>query len=127
MKIALVSISVNDPVAAHKFYTEKLGFVSKVFSPEALFAIVASPDDPAGTKLLLEPRGHLGSKQFFDSVYDAGLPVIVFGTRNIERDCKELKAKGVVFHQELEKAENGNGTQAIFDDTCGNLIQLHES
>jgi catechol 2,3-dioxygenase-like lactoylglutathione lyase family enzyme len=125
MKISLVSISVPDPVAAHKFYTETLGFKSKMFMPEMMLAIVASPEDENGTAVLLEPRGNYGSKEFFDGIYAANLPVIVFGTDNIQRDYENLKAKGVVFRGEPKKTEWG--TQVNFEDTCGNLIQLHQA
>ena len=125
MKIALTSVSVNDPIAAFKFYTEKLGFVEKVYMPEMLLAIVVSPEDEDGTALLLEPRGNLGSREFFDGIYNAGLPVIVFGTGDIQNDYERLKAKGVVFKGEPKKTEYG--TQAVFDDTCGNLIQIHQA
>jgi len=123
MKIELVSISVNDPIAAHKFYTEKLGFVSKVYMPEIQLAIVVAPDDQDGVQALLEPRGGFGSKEFFDTVYNAGVPVIIFSTKDIQKDCETLKAKGVQFRGEPKKDENG--TSVLFDDTCGNLIQLH--
>jgi len=124
MKIALTSVSVNDPIAAYKFYTEKLGFVEKVYMPEMYLAIVVSPDDKDGTVLLLEPRGNLGSDKFFDGIYEAGLPVIVFGTEDIQADYERLKEKGVVFRGEPKKTEWG--TQTVFEDTCGNLIQLHQ-
>ena len=124
MKIALTSVSVNNPVEAHKFYTEVLGFKSKMFMPEMQLAIVVSPEDPNGTALLLEPRGNLGSKEFFDGIYNAGLPVIIFGTDDIQKDFKQLKAKGVVFRGEPKKTDYG--TQVSFEDTCGNLVQLHQ-
>jgi len=125
MKISLTSVSVNDPIAAHKFYTETLGFVSKMFTPEAMLAIVVSPEDQNGTALLLEPRGNLGSKEFFDGIYNAKMPVIIFGTDDIQRDFETLKSKGVVFNGEPKKTEYG--TQVNFDDTCGNWIQLHQA
>jgi predicted enzyme related to lactoylglutathione lyase len=124
MKIALTSISVNDPLAAFKFYTEVLGFKEKMYMPEMFLAIVVSPEDPDGTAILLEPRGNYGSKEFFDGIYNAGLPVIIFGSDDVEADHEKLKARGVVFKQEPTK--NEWGTQAIFDDTCGNYIQIHQ-
>lgn len=122
MKISLVSVSVNDPVAAHAFYTEKLGFVSKIFVPEHLLAIVVSPEEQGSTQLLLEPRGNFGSREFYDTVYSKGIPVIVFGTSDIQKEVAELKARGVVFKK--EPTEQPYGIEAVFDDTCGNYIQL---
>jgi predicted enzyme related to lactoylglutathione lyase len=124
MKIALTSVSVNDPIAAFKFYTEKLGFVEKMYMPEMFLAIVVSAEDKDGTALLLEPRGNLGSREFFDGIYDAGMPVIIFGSDDVQADYERLKGLGVVFKQEPTKTEWG--TQAIFDDTCGNWIQIHK-
>lgn len=122
MKISLASMSVKDPIAAHKFYTEVLGFQSKMFVPEAMLAIVVSAEDPDGAALLLEPRGNFGSGTYYDGIYDTGMPIIVFGTDDIQRDYEQLKAKGVSFKGEPKKEDYG--TQAIFDDTCGNFVQL---
>lgn len=124
MKIALTSVSVRNPIEAYKFYTEKLGFVKKVYMEHAMVAIVVSPEDPEGTAILLEPRGGYGSGEFFDGIYEAGLPVIIFGCTDVQAEYERLKALGVVFKQEPTKTEWG--TQAIFDDTCGNFIQIHQ-
>ncbi len=124
MKIALTSVSVNDPLEAFKFYTEILGFIEKMYMPEMQVAIVVSPEDPDGTAILLEPRGGYGSKEFFDGIYNAGLPVIIFGTNDVQKEYERLKSLGVVFKQEPTKTDFG--TQAIFDDTCGNYIQIHQ-
>lgn len=125
MKIALTSVSVKDPIAAFKFYTETLGFKEKMFIPKMGLAIVVSAEDENGTALLLEPRGNLGSDVFFDGIFDAGLPVIVLGSDDVEADFERLKEKGVVFRQ--APTANEFGTQAIFEDTCGNLIQIHKA
>jgi predicted enzyme related to lactoylglutathione lyase len=122
MKIALTSITVNNPVEAFTFYTEVLGFVKKIFVPEAALAIVASPEEPDGTGLLLEPNDNPIAKTFQEAVYQAGLPVIVFGTADIQKEYERLKALGVVFRKEPTKTDWG--TEAIFEDTCGNLIQI---
>jgi predicted enzyme related to lactoylglutathione lyase len=124
MKVALTSIPVNDPIAALKFYTEVLGFKEKMYLPDMLLAIVVSPEDPDGTAILLEPRGNLGSAEFFAGIYDAGLPVIVLGVDDVQAEYERLKALGVAFKQEPTK--NEWGTQAVFDDTCGNYIQIYQ-
>lgn len=124
MKIALTSISVRNPIEAYKFYTEKLGFLKKVYMEHAMVAIVVSPEDPEGTAILLEPRGGYGSGEFFDGIYEAGLPVIIFGVDDVQVEYERLKGLGVVFKQEPTTTEWG--TQAILDDTCGNFIQIHQ-
>ena len=48
MKVSLVSIYVDDPIKAFKFYTKVLGFVEKMYLPEAQLVIVASPEEPDG-------------------------------------------------------------------------------
>jgi predicted enzyme related to lactoylglutathione lyase len=123
MHISLTSVSVNDPIHAFKFYTEVLGFQEKMYMPEMYLAIVVSPNQPNGTALLLEPRGNYGSKEFFDGIYQAGLPVIVFGVEDVQKEYERLKGLGVKFTKEPKTTEWG--TEAVFDDTCGNLIQIH--
>jgi predicted enzyme related to lactoylglutathione lyase len=125
MRIALTSVIVNDPIEAHKVYTEVLGFASKLYMPDANLAIVVSPDDPDGTALLLEPNDNPISKTFQQAVYKLGLPVIVFGTDDIGGEVERLKKRGVRFTQEPTRTPAG--TQAVFDDTCGNLIQIHQA
>ena len=124
MKISLTSVFVDNPIKAFKFYTEVLGFVKKVYVPEAELAVVASPEEPDGTGLLLEPRGTAFAKTYQESVYKAGFPVIVFGVEDIQKEYERLKKLGVVFKSEPTKTEWG--TQALFEDTCGNFIQLHQ-
>lgn len=125
MQIALVSVLVHDPIKAFKFYTEVLGFVERLYMPEAYLAIVASPEDPNGTGLLLEPNNHPIAKPFQEGVYNAGLPIIVFGVGDVEQETARLKSLGVVFRQEPTRTEHG--TVAVFDDTCGNFIQIHQA
>jgi predicted enzyme related to lactoylglutathione lyase len=124
MKIAMTSVPVIDPIAAFMFYTEKLGFKEKLYMPEMKLAVVVSPEDADGTALLLEPRGNLNSDVYFEGIYNTGLPVIVFGTDDIDAEFERLKDAGVVFRQPPTKTEWG--TQAVFDDTCGNFIQIHQ-
>jgi len=124
MTIALTSIPVNDPLTAHKFYTETLGFISKLYMPEHYLAIVASPEQPDGTSLLLEPNANPISKSFQEGCYNAGLPIIVFGVEDVQKEYERLKGLGVVFKGEPQKTNWG--TQAIFEDTCGNFVQIHQ-
>ena len=124
MKIAMTSVSVNDPHHAFKFYTEVLGFKEKIYMPEMHLAIVVSADDEDGTALLLEPRGNHGSGEYYDGIYAAGLPVIVFGSDDVRAEYVRLKERGVEFKSEPVTQEYG--TTVVFDDTCGNFIQLFQ-
>jgi predicted enzyme related to lactoylglutathione lyase len=120
----MVSLLVNDPIHAFKFYTEKLGFIERLYMPEHYVAIVASPEEPNGTGLLLEPSDNPISKPFQEAVYAQGLPLIVFGVEDCQKSYEELKARGVEFRQEPTKTDYG--TVALLEDTCGNLIQIHQ-
>jgi predicted enzyme related to lactoylglutathione lyase len=124
MKIALTSVPVNSPTEAFAFYTQVLGFSERLYMPEANLAIVVSPEQPDGTGLLLEPNDNPISKTWQDAVYTAGLPIIVFGVEDIQAEYERMKALGVVFRQEPTTTDFG--TIAVFDDTCGNLVQLHQ-
>jgi predicted enzyme related to lactoylglutathione lyase len=124
MKISLTSIPVKDPMAAFKFYTEVLGFKEKLYLPDMYLAIVVSAEDPDGAAVLLEPRGGFGSSEYYEGIYKAGLPVIVLGSEDVQADYEKLKERGVVFRQAPTKTDWG--TQAVFDDTCGNFIQIHQ-
>ena len=125
MKIALTSVFVDDPTKAFKFYTEVLGFTEKMFIPEAHLAIVASPEEPDGTGLLLEPNDNPIASTYQQALYKQGLPAIVFGVEDIQKEYERLKGLGVAFQGEPTATEWG--TQVVFDDTCGNLIQLHQA
>ena len=122
MKISMTSVFVDDPVKAHKFYTEVLGFETKEFVPDAQLAIIVSPEDPNGTALLLEPRGDSFAKIYQENVYSAGLPIIVFSADDVEAVRRDLESRGVKFRDDLAKPQWG--IQNLFEDTFGNLIML---
>ena len=121
----MTGVFVESPKEAFRFYTEVLGFVEKMFEPEAEIAIVVSPEDPDGTQLLLEPNGNPIAKTYQEGLYKAGIPVIVFGVEDIQETYERLKKAGVAFKKEPTTTEWG--IQAIFDDTCGNWILLHQT
>jgi predicted enzyme related to lactoylglutathione lyase len=124
MKIALTSVHVTDPMKAFKFYTETLGFIQRIYMPEYNLAIVASAEAPDGTGLLLEPSDNPIAKAYMDGIYNAGMPIIVFGVNDLQAEYERLKGLGVSFTQEPTKSDMG--ITAVFDDTCGNYIQLHQ-
>ncbi len=124
MKIAMTSVYVHDPSEAHRFYTEVLGFVSFMHMPEMRLAIVVSVEDPQGTALLLEPNENPIASEYQRGLYDAGLPTIVLGVQDLNAEHARLAARGVSFRQLPTQTPWGH--QAIFDDTCGNWIQIHQ-
>lgn len=125
MNIALTSVYVNDPMAAFTFYTTTLGFVERLLMPEANLAIVASADEPGGTGLLLEPNDNPIASTYQAALYQAGFPVIVLGVADMAAEHARLVERGVRFT--TPPTVTPAGIEAIFDDTCGNLIQLFQA
>ncbi len=131
MKIRLTSVLVDDQEKALKFYTEILGFAKKWDLPiggGARFLTVVSPEEPDGTELLLEPNDNPvlnGAAQAYQrSLYTAGIPLAAFIVEDIAAEYERMKALGVVFSTEPTKL--GMVTLAVFDDTCGNFIQIFQ-
>ncbi len=125
MKIAMTGIHVIDPIAAFNFYTEILGFKEFLFMPDHNLAIVVSKDQPNGTALLLEPSDNPIGKSYMDALYKEGLSAIVLGVDDVEREYSRLVDLGVSFKKKPTKTDWG--MKAIFDDSCGNYIQIHQS
>jgi len=126
MRIVVTSVLVDDQAKAHRFYTEVLGFVTKndVDLGGARWLTVVSPDDPEGVELLLEPDGHPAAKPFKAALVEDGIPSTSFGIADCQAEYERLLGLGVVFTQAPTKM--GPVTTAVFDDTCGNLIQMAE-
>lgn len=124
MRINLSSVYVDDQDKAVRFYTEVLGFVKKTEIPlgEVRWLTVVSPDSPNGTELLLEPDEHPAVKPFKEALVSDGIPFTSFAVDDVDKEFKRLRNLGVRFTQ--EPAEMGPVTTAVFDDTCGNLIQI---
>jgi catechol 2,3-dioxygenase-like lactoylglutathione lyase family enzyme len=124
MRIYVTSVFVDDQDKALAFYTDVLGFVKKTEIPvgDAKWLTVTSPDDPDGTELLLEPDGHPAVKPYKEALVSDGIPCASFAVDDVEAEHERLRALGVRFTQEPVKS--GDVTMAVFDDTCGNLIQI---
>ena len=124
MRIVVTSVLVDDQEKALRFYTDVLGFAKKHDIPmgEARWLTVVSPQDPDGTELLLEPDGHPAAGPFKDALVADGLPWTSFGVDDVNAEFRRLQGLGVRFTQ--EPVEMGPVTTAVFDDTCGNLIQI---
>jgi catechol 2,3-dioxygenase-like lactoylglutathione lyase family enzyme len=125
MRINLTSVLVDNQEQALQFYTGVLGFVLKHDVPmggEDRWLTVVSPQDPDGTELLLEPSGHPAAKPFKDALVADGIPFTSFAVDDVQAEFERLRDLGVRFTQ--EPADMGPVTTAVFDDTCGNLIQI---
>lgn len=124
MKIKLTSVFVDDQDKALRFYTEVLGFVKKSDFPAGEFKwlTVVSPEEPDGTELLLEPNDNPISKTYQQALFEQGIAAATFAVVDIYKEYERMKKLGVLFA--MEPTNMGPATVAVFDDTCGNLIQL---
>ena len=127
MQITLTGVFVSDQDEALRFYTETLGFIKKHDVPvgEFKWLTVVSPDDPDGTELLLEPNENPVAQEYQKGMFDQGIPVASFGVEDIHAEYAKLKSLDVAFT--MEPTELANVTVAVFDDTCGNLIQMMQT
>jgi len=124
MRITLTSVLVDDQDKALRFYTDVLGFEKKTEVPlgEYRWLTVVSPGDRDGTELVLEPDAHPAAKVFKEALVRDGIPFTSFAVEDVAAEFARLTRLGVQFTQ--EPAEMGPVTTAVFDDTCGNLIQI---
>lgn len=75
-------------------------------------------------RLALEPNENLAAKTFQKALFEQGIPLTAFAVEDIQQEYERLKQLGVVFRMEPTKTEGP--TIAVFDDTCGNFIQLYQ-
>jgi catechol 2,3-dioxygenase-like lactoylglutathione lyase family enzyme len=125
IRIVVTSVLVDDQAKAHRFYTDVLGFMTKQdidLGGGARWLTVVSSADPDGTELLLEPDGHPAAKPFKDALVEDGIPWTSFGVDDVQAEYDRLTSRGVQFTQ--PPTPMGPVTTAVFDDTCGNLIQI---
>jgi len=128
MKIRLNSVSIDDYDKALKFYTEALCFVKKRDIPlggGARWLTVVSPEEPEGTELLLEPNAEYPAmKALKEALVKDGIPFTAFEVGNIQKEYERMQKLDVEFT--MEPTNMGPTTVAIFNDTCGNLIQMYQ-
>ena len=124
MRINVTSVLVDDQAKALAFYTDVLGFVKKTDVPAggARWLTVVSPEAPDGVELLLEPDEHPAARPFKEALVADGMPYTSFAVDDVEAEFDRLSEKGVTFTQ--PPTPMGPVTTAVFDDTCGNLIQI---
>ncbi len=124
MRINITSVFVDDQQKALRFYTEVLGFEKKNEVPlgEDFWLTVVSAEEPNGTELLLEPNKHPAVKPYTSALVEDGIPVTSFAVTDVQAEYERLALKGVQFTQ--PPVDHGPVITAVFDDTCGNLIQI---
>ena len=127
MKVRIISIPVQEQEKALKFYTEKLGFVKKIdlpLSEDSRWLTVVSAEEQDGPEILLEPSpNHFEpAKVYQKALYDAGIPYTQFNSEDVQKDFERLTKLGVEFS--VNPTEMGTVKIAVFNDTCGNNIQI---
>ncbi len=124
MQLKFMSIMVKDQDQALQIYTSVLGFTKMADIPmgEYRWLTVTSPDGIEGVELVLEPMGFVPARVYQKALFDAGIPATAFITKNIREEVDRLKSRGVKFRSEPEAM--GLITAAVFEDGCGNLINL---
>jgi catechol 2,3-dioxygenase-like lactoylglutathione lyase family enzyme len=126
MRIKLTSVFVEDQEKALKFYTEVLGFVKKQDFPVGKFKwlTVVSPEEPQGPELFLEPSENPATRIFKKAIFEQEIAAASFEVGDIEGEYERLRNHGVEFT--IEPTDVGTANVAVFDDTCGNLIQIYQ-
>lgn len=126
IKITICSVFVDDQEKALRFYTDVLGFVKKADVPVGQFRwlTVISPGGPDGVELLLEPNENPAAKTYQAAIYEQGIPATTFAVDDIHEEYERLTKLGVVFRGEPMEMEGVSSS--MFEDTCGNLIGLHQ-
>jgi catechol 2,3-dioxygenase-like lactoylglutathione lyase family enzyme len=124
MRIHLTNVFVDDQDRALAFYTDTLGFTKKNDIPlgEYRWLTVVSPESPDGTELVLEPGDHPAVAPFKEALAEDGIPYASFAVTDVNAEYERLMSRGVRFVQ--PPTALGSVTTAVFDDTCGNLIQI---
>jgi catechol 2,3-dioxygenase-like lactoylglutathione lyase family enzyme len=124
VKIYITNVFVDDQDKALRFYTEILGFEKKDEVPLGAdrWLTVVSPQEPEGPELLLEPDSHPAVRPYKQALVADGIPAASFAVADVSAEVGRLQGLGVKFTQ--EPLQMGPVVTAVFDDTCGNLIQI---
>ena len=127
LKIALTNVFVADQAEALVFYTDVLGFVKKQDFPVGAFRwlTVVAPGAEDGPELLLEPSDNPAAQAFKQAMYEQGIAGAAFEVADVQATYERLRGRGVEFF--TDPTAVGTATIAVFDDTCGNLIQIFQA
>jgi catechol 2,3-dioxygenase-like lactoylglutathione lyase family enzyme len=126
MKISMASITVSDQDKALSFYTTKLGFVKKadIQMGPLRWLTVGSPEGLDGIELILEKDDFPPARTYQQARFNAGIPMVAFTSREIQAEYRQLRSAGVTFRGEPQPM--GPIISAVFEDGCGNLVNLVE-
>ena len=126
MRIKLTGVFVKDQEKALQFYTGTLGFMKKsdISAGEYRWLTVVSPEEPGGTELVLEPNNNPAARSYQEAIFIQGIPAANFFVDDIQKEYDRLKRMAVAFKS--GPTEAGPAKIAVFEDTCGNLIQISQ-
>jgi glyoxylase I family protein len=125
LQIKLTSVMVSDQAKALAFYTDVLGFVKQMDFPAGEYRwITVAAKDRDDLQLALEPNANPAAKAFQEAMFAQGIPLTSFESTDLDADYTRLMKAGVAFTTPPTKA--GAVKIAVFSDTVGNLIQLHQ-
>lgn len=124
IKIHLTSVPVDNQEKAEEFYTKVLGFLKKTDVPlgEYRWLTVVSAEEQSGVELLLEPMAFEPARVYQRALKEAGIPWTAFSVGDLQVEHERLVKSGVKFS--VPPQDMGAVMIAVFDDTCGNFIQL---
>jgi catechol 2,3-dioxygenase-like lactoylglutathione lyase family enzyme len=124
IRLYVTSVFVDDQERALRFYTDVLGFELRKDVPIGngdRWLTVGAPGQHE-VELLLEPASHPAVGPYRAGVIGDGIPLASFAVDDIHAEHRRLVDAGVTFTQ--PPIAMGPVSTAVFDDTCGNLIQL---
>jgi catechol 2,3-dioxygenase-like lactoylglutathione lyase family enzyme len=131
LTVPIVPRQELDPAPTHptqgkalRVYTEILGLMPRPEVPlgEHRWLTVVSPEVPEGAELALEPDTHPAVRPFKQALMGDGIPFASFAVDDVQAEFERLRGLGVEFTQ--QPLTMGPVTTAVFDDTCGNLVQI---
>ncbi|MBJ6638287.1 MULTISPECIES: VOC family protein [unclassified Streptomyces] len=126
IKVAMTSVFVDDVAKAHAFYTEVLGFETRLHMDPGggtpFVTVGAREGAQPDLQLLLEPGQGPIAEPYRTALYEAGIPCIVFSVDDLPAEYERLRGLGVRFPH--PPREQGPVLAAVFDDSVGNLVQL---
>ena len=130
MRVNAISIPVLDQEKALQFYTGILGFIKKRDIPldgGNRWLTLVSKDAQDGIEILLEPAPlHFPpSKVYQDALMEAGIPYTQFDVDSVDEEFERLTKLDVSFS--VKPTVMGTVKIAVFNDTCGNNIQIAET
>ena len=126
MQLKLMSVLVDDQQKALEFYTKILGFVKKQDFPVGKFRwlTVISPEGPDGIELLWEPNSKSFAIKYQKTLYKEGIAALALASKDVQKEFEKLTKLGVSFKMEPTKLDTT--VIAMFDDTCGNYVQIFQ-